>query len=125
MALLTESALRNLATQDPQRSCVKSAEALLREAAGTLETTLSTCSPPTPSKTQTLVLGVVAALKNQGLKVYVDWLVDPQIDSSRLTPETAERLRQRMRRPRCSSMRTRTSRVLPVDAVTTWHSGSI
>jgi hypothetical protein len=48
-------------------------------------------------KDSDLILGVYAALTNQGLSVYVDWMVDKQLDRSQVTPDTAERLRLRMR----------------------------
>jgi hypothetical protein len=96
MALLTESSLRNLAIQYRSARVFKSADTLLREAAATLETSFDVFLSHS-IKDADVILGVVAALKNQGLKVYVDWLVDPQMDRSRVTPETAERLRQRMR----------------------------
>lgn len=44
-----------------------------------------------------LITGVKRLLEEQGLKVYVDWLVDPQLDRSAVTKETAALLRQRMR----------------------------
>lgn len=42
------------------------------------------------------VLGVKALLEAAHLSVYVDWVEDPQLDRSRVTPATAARLRQRM-----------------------------
>lgn len=44
-----------------------------------------------------LIVGVARLLEEQGLKVYVDWLVDPQLDRSAVTKETAALLRQRIR----------------------------
>lgn len=44
-----------------------------------------------------LIAGVKVLLEEQGHKVYVDWLVDKQLDRSRVTPETADTLRRRMR----------------------------
>ncbi len=97
MALITESALRNLATQYRSSTHVfKSADALLREAATTPETAFDVFLSHSV-KDADVILGIVAALKTQGFKVYVDWIVDPQMDRSRVTSETAERLRQRMR----------------------------
>ena len=96
MALLTESALRNLATQYRSTRVFKSADTILREAATTPETTFDVFLSHSV-KDADVILGIVAALKQQGLKVYVDWIVDPLMDRSRVTPETAERLRHRMR----------------------------
>jgi hypothetical protein len=44
------------------------------------------------------ILGVQRYLEAEGLTVYVDWLVDPQLDRARVTPATAARLRERMNR---------------------------
>lgn len=43
-----------------------------------------------------VIAGVKALLEADGLGVYVDWLEDPQLDRSRVTPATAELLRTRM-----------------------------
>jgi hypothetical protein len=43
-----------------------------------------------------LVLGVKALLEEHGFSVYVDWIDDPQLDRSRVTPITAAALRERM-----------------------------
>lgn len=48
-------------------------------------------------KDDELVLGVKYLLEQRGLKVYVDWTDDPQLDRSAVTPETADLLRRRMR----------------------------
>jgi hypothetical protein len=74
----------------------KSADTLLREAATTADTSFDVFLSHSV-KDADVILGIVAVLKQQGLKVYVDWIVDPQMDRSRVTPETAERLRRRMR----------------------------
>lgn len=44
-----------------------------------------------------VIAGVKVLLEDQGHKVYVDWLVDKQLDRSRVTPTTADVLRRRMR----------------------------
>ncbi|MCK0513253.1 toll/interleukin-1 receptor domain-containing protein [Aromatoleum buckelii] len=44
-----------------------------------------------------LVLGVKRLLEARGLKVYVDWDTDTQLDRSTVSSETAELLRRRMR----------------------------
>lgn len=43
-----------------------------------------------------LVIGVKEIIEAEGLTVYVDWIEDPQLDRSRVTPETAAVLRSRM-----------------------------
>jgi hypothetical protein len=44
-----------------------------------------------------VILGVKSLLEAEGLKVYVDWIEDAQVDRSRVTPKTADLLRTRMR----------------------------
>ncbi|MDF3983071.1 toll/interleukin-1 receptor domain-containing protein [Luteibacter sp. PPL201] len=43
-----------------------------------------------------IVLGIKLLLEAQGLKVYVDWIVDKQLDRSKVSATTAETLRKRM-----------------------------
>lgn len=44
-----------------------------------------------------IVLGIKQLLEESGLKVYVDWIEDTQLDRKAVTKETAEALRRRMR----------------------------
>lgn len=44
-----------------------------------------------------LVLGVKTLLEEEGLKVYVDWIVDSQLDRAAVNKETAAILRSRMK----------------------------
>lgn len=44
-----------------------------------------------------VVRGIYCVLKNMGLKVYVDFLVDPFMDRNRITKETAERIQSRLK----------------------------
>lgn len=46
------------------------------------------------------IAGIKSILERQGLKVYVDWIDDRQLDRSRISRATADRLRQRMRMSR-------------------------
>ena len=43
-----------------------------------------------------LILGVIRKLEKYGHSVYVDWIEDPQLDRSAVTPQTASTLRDRM-----------------------------
>ena len=43
-----------------------------------------------------LVLGVKVMLERLGLRVYVDWIIDNELDRSKVTVETASKLRERM-----------------------------
>jgi hypothetical protein len=49
------------------------------------------------SEDEVLIAGVQALLEEQGLKVYVDWIYDEELDRSRVTAATADRLRTRMK----------------------------
>jgi len=49
-----------------------------------------------------LILGVRSILQRAGKRVYVDWIDDPELDRSRVTKNTAARLRERMLQ--CPSM---------------------
>ncbi len=49
-----------------------------------------------------VVLGVKTILEQVGLSVYVDWIVDPQLDRDRISAATAQQLRIRM--IQCSSL---------------------
>lgn len=48
-------------------------------------------------KDSELILGVKAILEDLGYRVYVDWIEDPALDRSKVTPATAAMLRQRMK----------------------------
>lgn len=43
-----------------------------------------------------VILGIKELLEREALSVYVDWMVDPQMDRRNVTPATAARLRERM-----------------------------
>ncbi len=43
-----------------------------------------------------LIIGIKALLEESGKRVYVDWVDDPELDRSRVTKDTAARLRHRM-----------------------------
>jgi hypothetical protein len=49
------------------------------------------------SEDAAIVLGIYEILTGRGLKVYVDWIDDAQLDRSNVTAETADLLRERMR----------------------------
>jgi hypothetical protein len=52
------------------------------------------------SKDADLIWGVKLRLELDGLQVYVDWIVDPQLDRTRVSKATAAILRQRMKQCR-------------------------
>jgi hypothetical protein len=48
-----------------------------------------------------LVLGVALTIEDLGYTVYIDWREDPSLDRSNVTPQTAEKLRARLRASKC------------------------
>ena len=48
-----------------------------------------------------LIKGLRDELTDLGLRVYVDWIEDPELDRSNVTAETAAQLRSRMRQAKC------------------------
>lgn len=47
-----------------------------------------------------VVKGLFLDLTSQGFKVYVDWIIDPHLDRSNVTKESAEHIRNRMKNSR-------------------------
>lgn len=99
MALVTEQRVRRLAQARIQR-LVKSARMLLQEGATTAQTSFDVFLSHSIRDAE-LVLGVKAFLEERGLAVYVDWIIDPDLERDNVTPETAATLRRRMRQCRC------------------------
>ncbi|QIK95581.1 TIR domain-containing protein [Sphingomonas sp. HDW15A] len=98
MATFTEQLVRERARR---QTTFRSADALLKES--------SVRSPPSQNYDiflshsvldAEIVLGLKLMLEDLGRSVYVDWIDDYQLDRSRVTPATADRLRQRMRQCR-------------------------
>lgn len=48
-----------------------------------------------------IVLGVALMIEDLGYSVYLDWRDDPYLDRSKVSPETAAKLRARMKASRC------------------------
>ena len=95
MPLLTRATLRARA---PLVSLTKSASTILAEEARdfrswvTYDVFLSHSYADAEA-----IRGLKATLEKYDLKVYVDWEVDPQLDRSKVTRESAEQLRKRMK----------------------------
>jgi len=98
MALFTESAVRERARTEVRKSgMVKKAAQLIVESSASYA----------PSKTYDiflshsirdadLILGMKGIFEDLGYAVYVDWIEDLQLDRTKVTTTTAEKLRQRM-----------------------------
>lgn len=96
MALFQESFLRNRAAAGRQ----------LHESASTVLVKKATASAGTQKfdiflshsfDDKDIVLGIWLALEDMGYSVYVDWIHDPNLSRTKVTKETAEVLRYRMR----------------------------
>jgi hypothetical protein len=92
--LLTETEVRNVA-RTTVASVHKSATSILAEDSRTLRTHFDIFLSHSISDSE-FVLGVVTILESTNKTVYVDWIVDPQLDRTKVTPKTARRLRERM-----------------------------
>ena len=98
MALFVESNVRARAQNEIRKSgFTKKANQIIVEASASYQ----------PSKTfdiflshsirdAELILGMKGIFEDLGYTVYVDWIEDPNLDRSKVTAETAEKLRQRM-----------------------------
>lgn len=100
MALLTEYTVRNAARNLAARS-YSSSEKILRESRQSTRTSFDVFLSHAKLDSE-LVLGVKTVLEQAGQTVYVDWIDDPLLDRSKVTPATADHLRKRMRQ--CASL---------------------
>ncbi len=98
MALFTEATIRKRAQEELRKTgLIKKADQLI------LESLASYSSAKTYDiflshsiRDADLILGMKGALEDLGYSVYVDWIDDPQLDRSKVTLSTADKLRQRM-----------------------------
>lgn len=92
--LLTEEQVRIAARQTTSR-LAKSATAVLKEEASTDRDRFDIFLSHS-IKDAEFVLGVMRILENTGKIIYVDWVADPKLDRTNVTPLTATQLRRRM-----------------------------
>lgn len=95
MTLLTESAVRQAAARSAV-AVAKTSSAILREARDTTRGSFDIFLSHSRLDSDQ-ILGVKVILESMGKTVYVDWINDPQLDRSNVTPKTADTLRRRMR----------------------------
>lgn len=101
MSTFTESRIRRRAQQKVGTS--RTAKAVLTEEVATAKAKTSFDIFLSHSTADAeIILGVKGVLEDYGKSVYVDWLEDPQLDTSNVTPATAEVIRARMRQ--CESL---------------------
>jgi hypothetical protein len=93
MALLTKA--QALGASPTARS-MQLAQSDLRKAASTPRDTRFDIFLSHSSEDARVIVGVRAMLEKEGMKVYVDWLEDPELDRSRVNTTTAATLRARM-----------------------------
>jgi hypothetical protein len=95
MPLLTEDQVRAAAQQTHDR-LYKSYSQVLEEAAGTADDHFDIFLSHSIQDAE-IVRGTHVLLKRLGYSVYVDWIVDQQMDREAVSPATAAQLKQRMR----------------------------
>jgi hypothetical protein len=95
MALLTEEDVRAAARSRSAR-VAKSAKTVLAEATDTDEDSFDIFLSHAIADAE-IVLGALSILERLGYSVYVDWIVDKELDRGRVTAESAAKLKRRMR----------------------------
>jgi hypothetical protein len=94
----TKAEARDFASTKIQKSATRDSRRILREAvqAATNEDIFDIFLSHA-SHDSDLILGVKGLLESLGFRVYVDWVDDPQLDRSKVSKESADLLRRRMR----------------------------
>lgn len=105
MTYFTKSEARAAATKNCglQKSVRMTSDRMLKESvtAATLSDTFDVFLSHSIADAE-IVLGIKQLLEESGLKIYVDWVEDAQLDRRAVTKETVAVLRQRMRQ--CQSL---------------------
>lgn len=94
----TKAEARGFASTTIQKSATRDSRRILREAvqAATNENSFDIFLSHA-SHDSDLILGVKGLLEGLGFRVYVDWVDDPQLNRSKVSKESADLLRRRMR----------------------------
>lgn len=103
MSYYTDSELRDRAGGITASAARSELSHMAKSLAGTYDVFLSHSI-----RDEVLVLGLKRELERVNLTVYVDWIEDPNLDREKVSPTTAEKLRERMRS--CRSLVYATSR---------------
>ncbi len=103
MATFTISEVRAAAREARRVFAVQKTAAMILNEAVRTQTTAKTYDIflSHAFKDAELILGVKVKLEKYGYSVYIDWLEDPHLDRSAVTPTTAATLRERMNRCSC------------------------
>lgn len=97
MSLFVEADVRARARQDVQKAFRKTASQLILESARTFSRYKTYDVFLSHSvKDAELILGMKGLIEDLGYNVYVDWIDDPELDRSKVSKETARKLRERM-----------------------------
>jgi hypothetical protein len=98
MALFTESAVRQRAQAEVRKSGMvkKAAQLIVESSAAYLPSKTYDVFLSHSVRDADLILGMKGIFEDLGYSVYVDWIEDPQLDRTKVTSATAEKLRQRM-----------------------------
>jgi len=97
MSLFVEADVRARARQDVQKAFRKTASQLILESARTFSRYRTYDVFLSHSvKDAELILGMKGLIEDLGYTVYVDWIDDPELDRSKVSKETARKLRERM-----------------------------
>lgn len=118
MSFLTEERARAASPFRGRRVLI---EAELRKSAATAATTEFDIFLSHSRLDAEIIAGVKSLLEARRLTVYVDWIEDPQLDRTHVTPKTAELLRIRMRH--CKSLVFATSESSPDSKWMPWELG--
>jgi hypothetical protein len=97
MAYLTEQEVRARAARVTQRFQKSAGRVLLEATAALADEAFDVFLSHSSAEPEEILLGVVALLEDRGLSVYVDKYSDPHLSPEKVTRETAEILRYRMR----------------------------
>jgi hypothetical protein len=95
MTLYTESYFRDRAGSVTAGAAANSLRTASKSATGNFDIFLSHSV-----RDARVILGVRDWLTSQGLRVYVDWIDDPEMDRAAVSPATAARLREQMQQSR-------------------------
>lgn len=98
MALFTEAAVRERAKAEQRNASPgRKMEEMIKGASAAYDPTKTYDIFLSHSiRDAELILGIKLILEDLGYSVYVDWVDDPQLDRSKVTSMTADKLRERM-----------------------------
>lgn len=121
MAFYRASELRNDGLRVATRNFTTAEAVLDRRTAGISEREVFDVFLSHSFRDAQIILGIAELLESQGVSVYVDWLVDSQLNRSKVNAATARLLRKRM--GQCQSLIFATSTSSPSSKWMPWELG--